>query len=253
MSTPLPRDFRARLLARYVSTHASVGDAAMEAGLERRRAYLDALVRDHFPADRSAAILDLGCGHGAILWAARRAGYTNVSGIDASPEQVAAAKRLGIEGVRQQDLREGLAALPPASLDAVVLFDLFHYFDRDEQIAIIDAVHRVLKPGGRWILHVPNGEALFAARMRYWDYLASGAFTHASMAQILLASGFARRAQLRGPADPARLQELATLVPVEGHPWCGTGGPGCGNRGHGAQRDLQPVPPDRRREIIDIG
>jgi SAM-dependent methyltransferase len=92
--------------------------------------------------------------------------------------------------VRQQDLREGLAALPPASLDVVVLFDLFHYFDRPEQIAIIDAVHRVLKPGGRWILHVPNGEALFAARMRYWDYLASGAFTHASIAQVLLASGF---------------------------------------------------------------
>jgi SAM-dependent methyltransferase len=190
MNEPQPADYRARLLQRYVSTHSSVGDAAAQEGLERRRAYLGDLVRRHFPADRSAAILDLGCGHGAILWAARRAGYTNLTGIDASPEQVAAAKRLGIEGVRQQDLREGLAALSPASLDVVVLFDLFHYFDRPEQIAIIDAVHRVLKPGGRWILHVPNGEALFAARMRYWDYLASGAFTHASIAQVLLASGF---------------------------------------------------------------
>lgn len=190
MPDSLPTDFRARLLARYVSTHASVGDAAAEAGLERRRAYLDALVRDHFPAEKSAAVLDLGCGHGAILWAARRAGYTNLTGIDASPEQVAAAKRLGIDSVRHQDLREGLAQTPSASLDVVVLFDLFHYFDRDEQVAIIDQVHRVLKPGGRWILHVPNGEALFAARMRYWDYLASGAFTRASIAQILLASGF---------------------------------------------------------------
>jgi SAM-dependent methyltransferase len=190
MTDPLPADYRARLLARYVSTHSSVGDAAAREGLERRRAYLDALVRRHFPADRGATILDLGCGHGAILWAARRAGYTNLAGIDASPEQVAAARRLGIEGVRQQDLRDGLAALPSTSLDVVVLFDLFHYFDRPDQIAIIDAVHRVLKPGGRWILHVPNGEALFAARMRYWDYLASGAFTRASIAQILLASGF---------------------------------------------------------------
>jgi SAM-dependent methyltransferase len=190
MTDSLPADYRARLLARYVSTHSSVGDAAAQQGLERRRAFLDALVQRHFPADRTAAVLDLGCGHGALLWAARRAGYTNLTGIDASPEQVAAAKRLGIEGVRQQDLREGLAALSPDSLDVVVLFDLFHYFDRPEQIAIIDAVHRVLKPGGRWILHVPNGEALFAARMRYWDYLASGAFTHASIAQVLLASGF---------------------------------------------------------------
>ena len=44
---------------------------------------------------------------------------------------------------------------------------------------IADAVQRALKPGGRWILHVPNGEALFGARMRYWDFLATGAFTGA--------------------------------------------------------------------------
>jgi 2-polyprenyl-3-methyl-5-hydroxy-6-metoxy-1,4-benzoquinol methylase len=67
MTDPLPADYRARLLARYVSTHSSVGDAAAREGLERRRAYLDALVRRHFPADRGATILDLGCGHGAIL------------------------------------------------------------------------------------------------------------------------------------------------------------------------------------------
>jgi SAM-dependent methyltransferase len=212
MTDTLPADYRQRLLARYVSTHASVGDAAAAAGLERRRAYLDALVQRHFPADRGAAVLDLGCGHGAILWAARRAGYTNLTGIDASPEQVAAAKRLGIEGVRQQDLREGLAALPPQSLDVVVLFDLFHYFDRAEQVAIIDAVRRVLKPGGRWILHVPNGEALFAARMRYWDYLASGAFTHASIAQILLASGFREVSSYEDQPIPHGIKSLGRWV-----------------------------------------
>jgi SAM-dependent methyltransferase len=212
MTDRLPSDYRARLLARYVSTHASVSDAAAQEGLERRRAYLDALVQRHFPADRKAAVLDLGCGHGAILWAARRAGFTDLTGIDASPEQVAAAKRLGIEGVRQQDLREGLASLPPESLDVVVLFDLFHYFDRPEQIAIIDAVHRVLKPGGRWILHVPNGEALFAARMRYWDYLASGAFTHASITQVLLASGFGEVKSYEDEPIPHGIKSLVRLI-----------------------------------------
>jgi SAM-dependent methyltransferase len=181
-------DYRSRLLAQYVTTHTSVGDAV--AGLERRRPYLDRLVRDHFPADKSAAVLDLGCGHGAVLWAARRAGYTNLAGVDASPEQVAAAKSLGIDGVRQGDLKEALAATKDASLDVVVLFDLFHYFPPETQFALADEVRRVLKPGGRWILHVPNGEALFGARMRYWDYLAGGAFTRASIGQVLRACGF---------------------------------------------------------------
>ncbi len=186
---PPPKDVRARLLARYVATHASVGAAV--AGLERRKPYLLKLVDAHFPDDRRAAILDLGCGHGALIWAARQAGYGNIGGIDASPEQVATAAELGVDGVHHGDLTATLAATPNAGLDVVVLYDLFHYFQPEEQIAIIDEVLRVLKPGGRWILHVPNGEALFGARMRYWDQLAVTAFTRASIAQLLLASGFA--------------------------------------------------------------
>ncbi len=182
-------EYRTRLLAQYVSTHTSVSGAV--AGLERRRPYLDRLVRDHFPRSRETAILDLGCGHGAILWAAARAGYTNLTGVDASPEQVAAAKALGIQGVRQGELEPALAATPDASVDAVILFDLLHYFAPAEQFHITDEVYRVLKPGGRWILHVPNGEGIFGARMRYWDYLATGAFTRASLGQMLRACKFA--------------------------------------------------------------
>jgi len=183
-------DPRARLLAHYVSTHDSVSGAVET--LARRRPWLDRLVRQHFPAARTAKILDLGCGHGAILEAAHRAGYLDATGVDASPEQVAAAKTLGIEGVHQGELAETLAGLAPESHDAIITFDLLHYFPPAEQVAIIDQVHRALKPGGRWIVHVPNGESPFAGRMRYWDYLAAGAFTRASIAQILRASGFAR-------------------------------------------------------------
>ena len=191
MDSSTPPDVRARLLARYVTTHASVSAAAASGGLARRKAYLERLVRDHFPPARDAAILDLGCGHGALVWAARNLGYANVTGVDASPEQVAASRALGIEGVRHGDLRATLDAAAPASLDAIVLFDLFHYFGKPEQMAIADSVHRALRPGGRFILHVPNGEAIFAARMRYWDVLAEDAFTRASIAQLLGACGFA--------------------------------------------------------------
>ena len=181
-------DYRQRLLSQYVSTHASVSGAA--AGLDRRRPFLDRLIRLHFPADRNAAILDLGCGHGAILWAARNAGYTNLSGVDASPEQVAEARKLGILGVRQGDLMTELSATASSSQDVVILFDLLHYFAPAEQVAMADEVRRVLKPGGRWILHLPNGEGLFGGRMRYWDFLATGSFTHASIGQVLRACGF---------------------------------------------------------------
>lgn len=188
MDSPKPTDYRARLLARYVSTHTSVSGA--RDGLARRRAFLERLVVQHFPPARDAAVLDLGCGHGAIVWAARNLGYTNVTGVDASPEQVAAAKDLGIPGIRHGDLRATLGELAPGSLDAIILFDLFHYFDKNEQMTIADAVFRALKPGGRFILHLPNAEAIFSGRMRYWDMLANDAFTQASIGQLLLACDF---------------------------------------------------------------
>lgn len=201
-------ELRTRLLARYVSTHASVATAAAEEGLARRRPYLDRLVRDHFPPDRSARILDLGCGHGAIVEAARRAGYLQVEGVDASPEQVAAAAKLGITGVRQGDLFEALEGLGAGSLDVIIVYDLLHYFAPTELLKIVDGVARALKPGGRWIVHVPNGESPFAGRMRYWDCLATGAFTRASIAQLLLASGFASVRSFEDRPAPHGLKSL---------------------------------------------
>ncbi|MBL8807228.1 MAG: class I SAM-dependent methyltransferase [Rhodospirillales bacterium] len=182
-------DWRQRFLARYVSTHAAVSDAA--GNLDRRWPFLSSLIAGHFPASRDAKIIDLGCGHGAIVWAARRVGYRNIEGVDASPEQVAMAKTLGIEGVRQGDLMATLRAAPAESFDAVVLFDLYHYFDPATQLRLADEVRRVLKPGGRFIMHLPNGEALFAGRVRYWDIMATGSFTRRSIEQLMLVCDFA--------------------------------------------------------------
>ena len=181
-------DWRQRFLARYVSTHAAVSDAA--GNLDRRWPFLEKLVREHFPADRDAKIIDLGCGHGAIVWAARKLGYRNIEGVDASPEQVAMAAQLKIDGVRQGDLMATLRSTPADSLDAVVLFDLYHYFDPATQLRLADEVRRVLKPGGRFIMHLPNGEALFAGRVRYWDIMATGSFTRRSIEQLMLVCDF---------------------------------------------------------------
>jgi SAM-dependent methyltransferase len=202
-------DYRARILSRYVSTHESVSGAA--SGLDRRRPFLDKLVAEHFPPERNASILDLGCGHGAIVWAARRAGYTNITGVDASPEQVAMAKQLGVEGVREGDLMQALAQAQDASLDAVVLFDLYHYFTRGEQAWIADQVRRALKPGGRFILHIPNGEAIFAGRMRYWDFLADFSYTRASIGQLLRAYDFSEVRCFEDRPVPHGLKSIVRL------------------------------------------
>jgi 2-polyprenyl-3-methyl-5-hydroxy-6-metoxy-1,4-benzoquinol methylase len=184
--------YRERIYRYYVSARSEALAPATLNGLRPRAAYLRKLVRNYFPTDRNAAIVDLGCGHGALIHFAREAGYRNVEGIDRSPEQVAAANRLGIYGVREGDLIEAISSLPGESHEVVVTFDVIEHFRKDEVIAFVDQVRRVLRPSGRWIIHTPNGESPFGAKMRYWDFTHESAFTRESIRQLLLSSGFER-------------------------------------------------------------
>lgn len=183
-------DYRSRLYARYAGAREGAPAPASTADLQPRAAYLTDLIRRHFPADRAARVLDLGCGHGALLHFARRAGYNNLRGVDTSPEQVAAARRLDIHGVELGDVLQTLRGLSEGACDVVVAFDVIEHFTKPEVLEVVDEVRRVLASGGRWILHAPNGESPFAGRIRYGDFTHELAFTHESLSQLLLCSGF---------------------------------------------------------------
>ncbi len=81
---------------------------------------------------------------------------------------------------------QALARQPRASLD------LIEFFKRDELLALVEEVYRVLRAGGRWIIHAPNAESPSGMRMRYGDFTHELAFNSASIAQLMLSSGFSR-------------------------------------------------------------
>lgn len=142
-------------------------------------------MREHFPTDGDAAVLDVGGSHGALIHFAREAGYRNLRSVDRSPEQVA-VQRLGIEGVEEGDLGQVLRPQADASPDVVVAFGVIEHFTRDKLLHFVDQVHRVLKPGGRSIIHVPNGASPFFGAIRYGDLIHELAFTRTSLSQLLL-------------------------------------------------------------------
>jgi len=148
------------------------------------------IIRDHFPNDRSASILDLGCGHGAFLHFIRETQYSDVSGVDCSSQQVAEATRLCIGGIIEGNLMETLRSLPGQSKDVIIAFDVIEHFTKNELLPLVDEVFRVLKKGGTWIIHTPNGESPFGNRMFFWDFTHEMAYTRTSISQLLLSSGF---------------------------------------------------------------
>ncbi|MCX5892548.1 MAG: class I SAM-dependent methyltransferase [Deltaproteobacteria bacterium] len=186
------RAYRQRIYPRYLEAGAAVPAAEKLAELQRRAPYLERLIREHFPADRTTAILDLGCGAGAMEYFARRQGFDNIMGVDRSPQQVAAARSLGLTGVREGDLLATLESLAGESQGLVIAFDVLEHFGKDELLTLVDQVARVLKSGGKFLFHVPNGESPFVGRVRYADFTHELAFTRESLAQLLNACGFAQ-------------------------------------------------------------
>ncbi len=183
-------DYRSRIYQYYVNArHQSLAPKTIQ-GLKPRGPMLRKIIRKHFPEDKRASILDLGCGHGAFIHFIREAGFTDVIGVDRSPEQVEEAKRLGIEGVSQGDLMETLSELPSGSKDVIICFDVIEHFNKQEVLPFVDEVHRILCKGGKWIIHTPNGESPFGGRMLFGDFTHEMAYTRTSISQLLLSSGF---------------------------------------------------------------
>lgn len=185
-------DYRQRLYERYLSHQVRVDVGAVRAQLEKGHPYLERLVDRHFPQERTAKIVDLGCGHGTLLYTLKKRGYTDIAGVETSPEQVSAAHSLGLDCVKQGDINAVLASTPAASVDVMVAFDVLEHFTKDEIISLLDSIYRVLKPGGRFIMHVPNGEAIFSGKIFFGDFTHQVAFTQKSLRQVLAACGFSR-------------------------------------------------------------
>lgn len=95
------------------------------------------------------AILDVGCGTGALLVPLREAGVV-VTGMDISKEMLAAAASKVPPDV---PLRLGSAErmpFPDRSFDAIASVSSFHYWRRPDQC--LAEIYRVLKPGGRLVM-----------------------------------------------------------------------------------------------------
>jgi len=103
-------------------------------------------------------LLDLGCWAGAFLTQVQRAErYRDLIGVDLVAEGVEATCARGFEA-RVVDLNSDPLPFPEAHFDGVThLAVLEHVFDPH---AVIREVHRVLRPGGEFVIAVPNVASL---------------------------------------------------------------------------------------------
>jgi SAM-dependent methyltransferase len=115
-------------------------------------------------------ILDLGCGDGQLTRRIAAKG-ASVVGVDASPDMIAAARALGIQA--EQASAESLP-FEKATFDAVFSNAALHWV-RDQD-AMMAEVHRVLKPGGRFVAEMGGHGNIAAIRVALMAVLARHGF-----------------------------------------------------------------------------
>lgn len=125
------------------------------------KANIDGFFHRFVPAE--GTVVDLGAGYCEFInqvQAARRIA------VDVNPESARAAAS-GVESIQLplERLDEGIA---PASVDLAFASNVFEHLRNPESLlAVLTAVFRVLKPGGRLIVLQPNIRAVGTA---FWDF-----------------------------------------------------------------------------------
>ncbi|HMJ32356.1 MAG TPA: class I SAM-dependent methyltransferase [Baekduia sp.] len=111
---------------------------------------------DRLPLAPDPRLLDAGCGSGRTLDELAR--YGRVSGIDLSPEAVAAAHRRGHRDVRVGHVER--LPFPDATFDVVTCLDVVEHTPDDR--ATLAELRRVARPGGLLLVTVPAYQALWS-------------------------------------------------------------------------------------------
>jgi SAM-dependent methyltransferase len=134
---------------------------------------------------RTAAVLELGPGHGSLLAWLRSLGYEHLSGVDASPGDVSFANgHLGGQTVALGDA-EGYMRERPSGFDLVVAKAVVEHVPRDRLLDFLEALAGALRPSGRALIDVPNMDWLAAPHERYMDLTHEVGFTRESLWSLL--------------------------------------------------------------------
>jgi 2-polyprenyl-3-methyl-5-hydroxy-6-metoxy-1,4-benzoquinol methylase len=110
---------------------------------------------DLFAMHGQGRLLDFGCGAGGFLAQMQRHGW-HVTGLDASPDTVEHVRaKLGIDALVGSLPHEDLE---PASFDVITMWHALEHVHNPSQV--LREAHRLLTPGGRLIVAVPNIDSL---------------------------------------------------------------------------------------------
>lgn len=153
--------------------------------------YFQRILGPWLPMDRSAIILDVGCGEGALMAFLKEKGYKNLSGFDISPENVAICHRLGFSSVQQFDVLHLKKYSSVECFDVIFAVDILEHLPKQAAAEFLEQIREKLKLGGYVIIQTPNMGSVLSCLYRYGDLSHEFGLTEQSALNLLTIAGFA--------------------------------------------------------------
>ena len=178
--------------------------------LRRFVEYKTQFIEPLFPSDKSARIVDLACGYGLFLDACQRTGYKNCEGVELIEDCVRYARQtLGLNNITNGDLFDYLEAKNDNSCDAITAFNIIEHIKKDKIPYLLDLINKKLKPGGLFIMEVPNADSPLGVHILFSDLTHEFAFSRKLAIRLL---GLAEFDSIKVIYQPMRRNPLIKLA-----------------------------------------
>ncbi len=107
---------------------------------------------------RRGRVLEVGCAYGYLLRALED--RFECAGIDVSEHAISVARTITKAPLECGDVMELLPRKPDDTFDAVLAFDILEHLPEGQIPEVLSQIGRVLRPGGRLLVSVPNTRCL---------------------------------------------------------------------------------------------
>ena len=182
--------FRDQFYKNYYKTQASrYADASEANQIANSEKTLSIEILPLMPSDKEVSILELACGHGTLLGLLQKHGYTNITGVDISEDQVEKSKQLGVNYVECGDVQSFLSE-SREKYDVILGVDIIEHFTKSELLRLLETIKERLNPGGKVVFRTPNCDAPLSTTFCYGDFTHEICLNYFSAEQVMLTMGF---------------------------------------------------------------
>jgi 2-polyprenyl-3-methyl-5-hydroxy-6-metoxy-1,4-benzoquinol methylase len=185
------KKLKEKIYETYFSSHYSSLDEKQNSLVLLKNSLHGRQYIEFLPKEKDLKIIDLGCGTGSLVSGLINAGFSNVSGIDFSKENVSQGNAAGLiisQGEIEEFLKSSIEV--DTKFDVIFLLDVLEHLDDEELYNILDKIYKSLTSSGTLIVKTINAESLISGMARYMDITHERSFTSHSIKELMTTFNF---------------------------------------------------------------